>query len=63
MRNLGGFFLPALRGFPVAEIYTKTPLTFEQQLQQLKDRGLIIDDDDLALSHLKSISYYRLKTV
>ena len=44
----------------MAEVYTKSPLTFEQQLQQLKDRGLIIDDDDLALFHLKTISYYRL---
>ena len=60
MRNLGGFFLPAFRGSPVVEAYTKSPLTFEQQLQQLKDRGLIIDDDDLALFHLKTISYYRL---
>ena len=60
MRNLGGFFLPALRGILVSEVYTKTPLTFEQQLQQLKERGLIIDDDDLALFHLKTISYYRL---
>ena len=44
----------------MVEAYTKSPLTFEQQLQQLKDRGLIIDDDDLALFHLKTISYYRL---
>ena len=62
MRNLGGFFLPALRGLPVLEVYTKSPLTFEQQLQQLKDRGLIIYDDDLALFHLRTISYYRLST-
>ena len=44
----------------MVEVYTKSPLTFEQQLQQLKDRGLIFDNDDLALSHLKTISYYRL---
>ena len=42
------------------ESYTKPPLTFNQQLQQLKDRGLLIDDDRLALSHLRTISYYRL---
>ena len=41
------------------EVYTKSPLTFEQQLQQLKDRGLIIYDDDVALFHLRTISYYR----
>ena len=46
MRNLGGFFLPAFRGFPVAEVYMKSPLTFEQQLQQLKERGLIIMSDE-----------------
>ena len=34
----------------MAEVYTKSPLTFEQQLQQLKDRGLVIDNDDFALS-------------
>ena len=44
----------------MVEVYTKSPLTYELQLQQLKDRGLIIDNDDLALSHLKTISYYRL---
>ena len=44
----------------MVEVYTKSPLTFKQQLQQLKDRGLAIDDDKLALFHLKAISYYRL---
>ena len=44
MRNLGGFFL-VLREFAVVEVYTKSPLTFKQQLQQLKDRGLAIGDD------------------
>ena len=28
----------------MVEVYTKSPLTFEQQLQQLKDRGLIIEN-------------------
>ena len=42
------------------EEYRKPPLTLEQQLQQLKSRGLTVDDDDLALSHLRTISYYRL---
>ncbi len=44
----------------MVEVYTKSPLTFEQQLQQLKDRGLIIDNNDFALSQLRTISYYRL---
>ncbi len=47
----------------MVEVYTKPPLTFEQQLQQLKDRGLAIDNDDFALSHLKTISYYRLSAL
>ena len=59
MRNLGGFFLTLLE-FAVVEVYTKSPLTFKQQLQQLKDRGLAIGDDKLALFHLKTINYYRL---
>lgn len=42
------------------ENYTKPPLRFDEQLQQLKDRGLLIDDDELALFHLKTISYFRL---
>ena len=44
----------------MVKVYTKSPLTFEQQLQQLKDRGLIIDNDDFVLSQLRTISYYRL---
>ena len=44
----------------MVEAYTKSPLTFEQQLQQLKDRGLIIENDGFALSQLRTISYYRL---
>ena len=44
----------------MVEAYTKSPLTFEQQLQQLKDHGLIIENDDFALSQLRTISYYRL---
>ena len=44
----------------MVEAYTKSPLTFKQQLKQLKDRDLAIDDDKLALFHLKTISYYRL---
>ncbi len=40
--------------------YTKVPLTYAAQLQQLKDRGLIIDDEPKALHLLENISYYRL---
>lgn len=40
--------------------YTKPALTFAQQLQQLKDRGLVIEDDKKAVFLLENISYYRL---
>ena len=46
----------------MAEVYIKSPLTYLQQLQQLKDRGLIIDNDEFVLSKLRTISYYRLST-
>lgn len=40
--------------------YTKPPKSFQDQLQQLKDRNLTVDDDDKALKYLANISYYRL---
>lgn len=40
--------------------YTKPAFTYAQQLQQLKDRGLTIEDDAKALHLLEAISYYRL---
>ena len=44
----------------VAVRYTKPPLTFEQQLDQLIDRGLSVPDRQVALHALERISYYRL---
>jgi len=41
-------------------VFTKRPLTFEDQLELLKSRGLQIGDRDRALSYLNEISYYRL---
>lgn len=41
-------------------IYTKSPLTFEEQLNQLEQRGLQISLREKAISYLKGISYYRL---
>ena len=38
---------------------TKPFLSYETQLDLLKDRGLEIEDYDKALSVLKSINYYR----
>jgi abortive infection bacteriophage resistance protein len=40
--------------------YTKPSLTIEQQLELLKTRGLIIDDNDGAKNVLNQINYYRL---
>lgn len=42
------------------EVYQKPALAFEQQLDQLSDRGLRIEDIGFALSKLKTISYFRL---
>jgi len=41
-------------------IYNKSPKTFQEQLQQLKDRNLTVEDDAKSLSILTNISYYRL---
>jgi len=40
--------------------YTKPALIYADQLQQLKDRGLIVESDTKALHLLENISYYRL---
>ena len=42
------------------EVYQKPAFTFEQQLDRLVERGLVIDDRAYALSKLKTINYYRL---
>ncbi len=38
----------------------KRPTTFEEQIQILKSRGLVIDDEDFAIRTLRHINYYRL---
>ena len=40
--------------------FPKVALTYEAQLQLLKDRGLSVDDEPKALFLLEKISYYRL---
>ena len=40
--------------------YQKPALTFSEQFELLKSRGLIVNDESHALSQLSSISYYRL---
>ena len=41
-------------------MFEKPAFTKEQQLQQLKDRGLHFSNDAIALKYLSHISYYRL---
>jgi len=40
--------------------YAKPPLTYDQQIELLQSRGLIIADKERAVRHLSNISYYRL---
>ena len=42
------------------EIYTKPPLTYQQQVDLLKSRGLQFADEARAKRHLANISYYRM---
>lgn len=44
----------------MGKIYNKPSLTFEEQLNKLESRGLIIPNHDIAKQHLSTISYYRL---
>ncbi len=41
--------------------YTKRPLTLQKQVEKLINRGLLIDDKQLAEGYLSNISYYRLR--
>ena len=42
------------------EHYSKPSLTYELQLGKLEERGMIIEDRDLARFYLQHVSYYRL---
>ena len=48
-----GFFMQKLS-------YNKPALTYKAQIEQLKDRGLTIADEEKAVHLLENISYYRL---
>lgn len=48
------------QGLGVPNPYGKPALTFEAQLDHLKSRGLLVEDEPAALQQLASISYYRL---
>ena len=41
--------------------FQKPPLTLEGQVSLLKDRGLLIDDDDAAIRLLSNVNYYHLE--
>lgn len=57
-RNMVGHFV--FYEVPMQSLESKPFKTFEEQLNILKTRGLIIDDDEKAIAVLKRISYYRL---
>ena len=38
--------------------YTKQPIDYPQQIQMLKERGLIINDEEQALEQFRIISYF-----
>ncbi len=41
--------------------YRKKPLSLAEQVEKLKSRGLIIDNENRARAYLSNISYYRLR--
>ena len=41
-------------------IYSKPPLSINDQIKKLRDRGLIINDIRLAENYLLNVGYYRL---
>lgn len=45
---------------PLGPPSIKPPLTIEEQIALLKERGLMIDDEDYAKKFLTHVSYYRL---
>lgn len=42
------------------EIYSKQPLTYTEQVDLLRSRGMLIPDKQRTERHLANISYYRL---
>lgn len=40
--------------------YTKPSISVSDQVDQLRDRGMVINDKEIAESHIKHIGYYRL---
>ncbi|GAA3772445.1 Abi family protein [Corallibacter vietnamensis] len=42
------------------KIYNKPPLTYQEQLDRLKERGLIVNNEAKAIHLLENLSYYRI---
>lgn len=40
--------------------YNKPPKTFDEQIQILEDRGMVINDRTRTRRHLSNVSYYRI---
>jgi len=57
---LSGFFINFMLFFYIISIYNKQAITIQQQIDQLKLRGLHISEQDDAIHFLSHISYYRL---
>lgn len=56
---MGGYFFGGLRKM-AKQSYKKPALTLDQQVQQLIDRGMIIDDRSKTKHYLGQLNYYRL---
>lgn len=41
--------------------YTKQSIQISDQIEKLKNRGLVISDEEKAAHYLSNISYYRLR--
>ena len=54
----GTFYLAGI--FMEIRKHIKKPTTFKEQVQILKSRNLIIDDENMAISILQNINYYCL---
>lgn len=44
----------------IVDNFPKRPLTIEEQVELLRERGLVIDDEKSAKDFLARVSYYRL---
>ena len=52
--------LPHSSQIPIKVPYNKPVLELRDQLQQLKDRGMHVSNDEIAIHYLGHLNYYRL---